>query len=60
MVHYPVPIHHQGAYMAFKHNKYPVSERLAQEILSLPIGPHLKAAEAEEVSFQLKNILANL
>ena len=60
MVHYPVPIHHQGAYMAFKHHQYPVSERLAQEIVSLPIGPHLKAADAEEVAFEIKNILVNL
>jgi dTDP-4-amino-4,6-dideoxygalactose transaminase len=60
MIHYPVPIHHQGAYTAFKQHQYPVSERLAQQIVSLPIGPHLKAAQAEEVAFEIKNILATL
>ncbi len=60
MIHYPVPIHHQGAYTAFKHHQYPVSERLAQEIVSLPIGPHLQAAQAEEVAFEIKKMLATL
>ncbi len=28
---------------------FPVSERMAQEVLSLPIGPHLSASEQESV-----------
>jgi dTDP-4-amino-4,6-dideoxygalactose transaminase len=47
LIHYPVPPHLQGAY---KHSDsqffdYPIAESMANEILSLPIGPHLKEDE---------------
>lgn len=39
-VHYPVPPHLEGAYadLGFKRGAFPVAERLADEVLSLPIG----------------------
>jgi len=42
-IHYPVPIHLQPAYAALGHGRgaFPVSERLAGEILSLPMFPEL-------------------
>jgi dTDP-3-amino-3,4,6-trideoxy-alpha-D-glucose transaminase len=39
-VHYPVPIHRQPAY-AHLPARLPVTERLAERILSLPLAPHL-------------------
>ena len=40
-LHYPVPLHLQNAY-ASKPGKYPVTEKIADEILSLPMFPQLK------------------
>jgi dTDP-4-amino-4,6-dideoxygalactose transaminase len=51
-IHYPVPVHLQPA-MAFLGEgagRHPVSERLAAEILSLPIYPGITAAQQERVA----------
>jgi dTDP-4-amino-4,6-dideoxygalactose transaminase len=42
-IHYPVPLHLQTAYgcMAHNHGDFPVTERVASEILSLPMYPQL-------------------
>jgi dTDP-4-amino-4,6-dideoxygalactose transaminase len=40
-VHYPVPPHRQPAYAALRHVHLPLTERLHDEVLSLPIGPTL-------------------
>ena len=42
LVHYPVPPHLSGAYAAagWQRGAFPVAERLADTVLSLPIGPH--------------------
>ena len=51
LVHYPIPPHLQGAYedLGLSAGALPIAERLAGEILSLPMGPHLAAADAEQV-----------
>jgi dTDP-3-amino-3,4,6-trideoxy-alpha-D-glucose transaminase len=36
-VHYPVPPYREGAYFGFK-GSFPVADRLAREVVSLPIG----------------------
>lgn len=43
LIHYPIPPHRQGAYAdsGFGEGAYPIAERIAEEVLSLPIGPHL-------------------
>ena len=43
LIHYPVPPYRQEAYAGFDTGigGLPVSDRLHQEVLSLPIGPHL-------------------
>lgn len=50
-VHYPVPIHLQKAYahLGKGPGSFPVAERAAQELLSLPMFPELTAAQREEV-----------
>ncbi len=40
LIHYPVPPHLSGAYRA-RGFVLPIAERLAAEVLSLPMGPHL-------------------
>jgi len=51
VIHYPVPPHRQAAYdeRGLRPGSLPISERLADEVLSLPIGPHLAAADAHLV-----------
>jgi dTDP-4-amino-4,6-dideoxygalactose transaminase len=42
-IHYPVPIHLQEAtrYLGYSEGDFPVTERVAGEIISLPIYPEL-------------------
>lgn len=46
LVHYPIPPHQQQAYASarFDTGAFPLASRLAREVLSLPIGPHLDSA----------------
>ncbi len=50
-IHYPIPPHLQPAYTktGFVKGRFPIAERLATQVLSLPIGPQLDDANIEEV-----------
>lgn len=50
-IHYPVPIHRQPAYthLGYGPGTLPVTEVLADRILSLPLYPHMPAAHVEAV-----------
>ena len=52
MVHYPVPPHMQAAYanLQLPPSSLPVAKKMAQELVSLPIGPHMTAGEVEYVA----------
>lgn len=54
-VHYPTPLHLHGAlqYLGYSHGDFPVAERLAGEILSLPIFPGITLEEQEYVAESL-------
>lgn len=54
-IHYPVPVHLQKAYAALhsKTGDLPVTERLANRFLSLPIYPELEPTEVAEVVREL-------
>ena len=58
MVYYPVPIHRLPVYAAAGFPAMPVAERLAGEVLSLPIGPHIPAADQARVADALRRALA--
>ncbi len=51
LIHYPVPPHLQPAYagLGYRPGAFPVTERLAERVLSLPVGPHLDRAALERV-----------
>ncbi len=51
-IHYPFPIHLQPAYanMGYPAGTFPVSERLAREILSLPLYPELPLDEIRAIT----------
>jgi dTDP-4-amino-4,6-dideoxygalactose transaminase len=48
-VHYPVPAHRQSAYPGLQGFSLPVTERLQDEVLSLPMGPTLSADAVDRV-----------
>jgi dTDP-4-amino-4,6-dideoxygalactose transaminase len=51
LIHYPIPPHCQAAYaeMALAPDDLPLARRLAGEVLSLPIGPHLKRGDCDAI-----------
>ena len=58
-VHYPFPIHLMRGYdfLGYQPGDLPVTERLAGEILSLPIYPELPPADAERVCVALREVI---
>ena len=59
MVHYPVPIHLQAAFrhLGYKPGDFPIAERLAAEVLSLPMYPHIAPAQQERVAATVREFL---
>jgi dTDP-4-amino-4,6-dideoxygalactose transaminase len=51
LIHYPVPPHLQECYadLGLLRGSLPVAERLAEQVLSLPLGPHLRPEQADRV-----------
>lgn len=51
LIHYPVPPHLQQAYadLGIAPDALPIAARLANEVLSIPIGPHLSEAQARYI-----------
>jgi dTDP-4-amino-4,6-dideoxygalactose transaminase len=61
MIHYPIPPHLTGAYAAaFEGVRLPVAERLADEVLSLPMGPHLALEDAERVAVAVRDAIGEV
>lgn len=58
-IHYPIPVHRQPAYasLGLGEGALPVTERCAQEILSLPMFPELTAGQVETVVRELQSVL---
>ncbi|MFT5169637.1 MAG: dTDP-4-amino-4,6-dideoxygalactose transaminase [Candidatus Omnitrophota bacterium] len=58
LIHYPIPIHKQGAYKELGHGDgdFPVTEQMCQEVLSLPMYPHLKREQVKYVCDSIKTI----
>jgi dTDP-4-amino-4,6-dideoxygalactose transaminase len=56
LIHYPVPPHLQPAYseLAYSAGTFPVSEKMSREVLSLPMGPHIKEEEVRQIIAAIK------
>ena len=56
-LHYPVPLHLQEAYAHLGYNEgdFPVAERAAKRILSLPMYPELTEAQIRYVGEKIRN-----
>jgi dTDP-4-amino-4,6-dideoxygalactose transaminase len=61
-IHYPIPPHLQPAYHALgkTRGRLPLSEKMHEEVLSLPIGPIMTDDEAEETINALSTALHQL
>ena len=59
LIHYPIPPHLQDAYADLKQGRgsYPLAETLAETVLSLPMGPHMKAEDVDEVAAVVRRTL---
>jgi len=55
-IHYPVPVHLQEAYrhLRFTDGSFPATEKVAREILSLPIFPELTENEVRYICTSIK------
>lgn len=49
MIHYPIPPHQQQAYKDWKNWSFPITEKIHQEVLSLPISPVMTNEEVSKV-----------
>ncbi|MBI4179208.1 DegT/DnrJ/EryC1/StrS family aminotransferase [bacterium] len=60
-VHYPIPIHLQEAarHLGYRRGDFPVSERQAGAILSLPIHQYLEEDEIRYVADQIRQFYSN-
>ena len=56
LIHYPIPPHRQAAYAdcGYAQGSFPLAESMADDVLSLPIGPHLDPAAIERVAAALR------
>lgn len=59
-IHYPTPVHLQPAYasLGYRRGQFPVAEKLAGEILSLPMFPELETGEIERVAEAVRRLTA--
>jgi len=60
-IHYPTPLHLQRAYANLGHKKgdFPVTEKAAEEILSLPMYPQLEPSHQKRIVEEVINALAD-
>jgi dTDP-4-amino-4,6-dideoxygalactose transaminase len=59
-IHYPIPLHLQKAYagLGYSQGDFPVAERVAGEILSLPMFPQLTAEQQGRVAEEVESFLS--
>ncbi|WP_298314776.1 DegT/DnrJ/EryC1/StrS aminotransferase family protein [uncultured Aquimarina sp.] len=58
-VHYPKPLHLQECfeYLGYTKGDFPISEKVSNEIMSLPMNPYLTSEEINYIAEELKKIL---
>jgi dTDP-4-amino-4,6-dideoxygalactose transaminase len=54
-IHYPIPLHLQKAYVSLNYRlgDFPVAERVAREIVSLPMFPQLTSEQQVQVAEEI-------
>jgi dTDP-4-amino-4,6-dideoxygalactose transaminase len=58
-IHYPIPLHLQKAYAAlgYREGDFPVAEKVATQILSLPMYPNLKPDQQKRIVQEVISVL---
>lgn len=59
-IHYPIPLHLQNAYqhLNYKKGDFPVTERVATEIVSLPMYPQMTGEQQSRVAAKVREFVA--
>jgi len=57
MIYYPIPLHQLPVYQAMKWGPFPIAEKAAEEVISLPIWPTLSSEAQLEVAGAVQAIL---
>jgi len=59
LIHYPIPPHLQVAYadLGFGRGTFPIAERIHEEVLSMPIGPHISTDQTQFVVETIRKIV---
>lgn len=62
MCYYPIPLHLQQAFqhLNYKKGDFPISEKLADQVLSLPMYPELTDAQINEVAKELNGVMVQM
>lgn len=62
LIHYPIPPHLQKAYidMGFSKGDFPVSEKIHEQVLSLPMGPNLGEHQVTQVIEAIQSALETI
>ena len=57
LIHYPVPPHLSEAYreLGYRAGNFPITEKMADTFLSIPMGPHLSMDDADYVSEKIRD-----
>lgn len=50
MIHYPISAHNQNAYKSWCEQSFPTTEKLQNEVLSLPISPVINVNEVKKIA----------
>ena len=53
-IHYAVPVHVQPPFVRYAHGPLPETERIAREVLSLPLYPELAERDVDYVAEQVR------
>lgn len=59
-IHYPIPIHKQEAYRELSSQSYPITEKICEEVLSLPLHLALKDSDIAKIITLLNTFTINL
>jgi dTDP-4-amino-4,6-dideoxygalactose transaminase len=55
LIHYPISVHHQQAYLEWAEQSYPVTEAIHNEVISLPISPVMTDEQVQTVIKAVNN-----
>lgn len=60
LIHYPIPPHRQQAYKDWNVMSFPITEKMHNEVLSLPISPVMEESEVSKIINVVNNCCCNV